>query len=71
MIRRGSSYAGRPLGHTQMRTLTGASIVALLREGNVVGSPRPSEVLRVGDMVVIVGTDDGLAEAARILQSRL
>ncbi len=71
MIRAGSMYAGRPLGDTQMRTLTGTSIVALLRDGAVVGSPRPDEILRVGDMVVIVGTDDGLADAARILQSRL
>ena len=70
MIRPGSTFAGRTLGQTQMRTRTGASIVALLRDGDVVGSPRPDEVLHVGDMVVIVGTEDGLAEAAHILQSR-
>ncbi|MHA7304495.1 cation:proton antiporter regulatory subunit [Arthrobacter sp. TMN-49] len=71
LIRKGSAYAGRPLGDTAMRTKTGASIVALLRGGEVLGSPRPDEILRVDDMVVIVGTDQGLAEAAHILQSRL
>lgn len=71
LIRKGSAYAGRPLGDTQMRTRTGTSIVALLRDGKVIGSPRPDEVLHVDDMVVIVGTDQGLADAAQILQSRL
>lgn len=70
MIRKGTAFAGRPLGDTQMRTRAGASIVALLRENDVIASPRPDEVLHVGDLVVIVGTDEGLAEAARILQSR-
>lgn len=70
LIRAGSTYAGRPLGDTQMRTLTGTSIVALLRNDEVIGSPRPDQVLEAGDLVVIVGTEDGLSEAARILQSR-
>ncbi|RAN71309.1 potassium transporter TrkA [Bacillus sp. SRB_336] len=71
LIRQGSAFAGRPLGDTQMRTLTGTSIVALLRADEVIGSPRPDQVLDVGDLVVIVGTETGLAEAANILQSRL
>lgn len=70
MIRPGSRYAGRPLGETAMRTMTGTSIVALLRENSVIGSPRPDQILLSGDLVVIVGTDDGLMEAAAILQSR-
>ncbi|MGO4385062.1 cation:proton antiporter regulatory subunit [Specibacter sp. RAF43] len=70
LIRDGSAFAGRPLGDTQMRTLTGTSIVALLRDDKVIGSPRPDEILQAGDMAVIVGTDAGLAEAAVILQSR-
>lgn len=71
MIRPGSAYAGRTLGDTQMRTVTGTSVVALLRGDEVIGSPRPDQVLESGDLAVIVGTDDGLAEAAKILQSRL
>ena len=69
LIRAGGTFAGRPLGDTQMRTLTGTSIVALLRDDQVIGSPRPDQVLEAGDLVVIVGTEDGLSEAARILQS--
>lgn len=67
MIRKGSAFAGRTLGETQMRTRTGASIVALLRDGKVIASPRPDATLHVNDLVVIVGTDEGLAAAAEIL----
>lgn len=70
LIRKGSAFAGRALGETQMRTRSGTSIVALLRDDDVIASPRPDETLHVGDLVVIVGTDAGLAEAALILQSR-
>ncbi|MGH3389914.1 MAG: cation:proton antiporter regulatory subunit [Actinomadura sp.] len=38
-ITSGSPYDGRPLGDTQARTRTGASIVAVVRDGEVVASP--------------------------------
>lgn len=69
MIRPGTRFAGQRLGDTQMRTQTGTSIVALLRDNEVIGSPRPDQLLLAGDLVVIVGTDEGLAAAATLLQS--
>lgn len=66
-IPRTSSYAGRPLGQTQVRTRTGASIVAVLRDGSTHASPGPDFVLQAGDLVVTVGTREGLDEVARIL----
>jgi TrkA domain protein len=68
-IQENSPYAGRTLGDTQMRTLTGTSVVAILREGKVIASPRPDQPLKPGDVAVIVGTDAGLTAAADILQS--
>jgi TrkA domain protein len=67
-IPRTSSYAGRPLGQTQVRTRTGASIVAVLRDGSTHASPGPDFVLQAGDLVVTVGTRDGLDQVARILE---
>ena len=66
-IPRTSSYAGRPLGQTQVRTRTGASIVAVLRDGSTHASPGPDFVLQAGDLVVTVGTREGLDQVARIL----
>lgn len=64
----GSPYAGRPLGDTQARTRTGASIVAVLRGGTTHASPGPDFVLHGGDLVVTVGTRGGLDQVSRILE---
>jgi TrkA domain protein len=66
-IAAGSPYDGRPLGDTQARTRTGASIVALVREGEVVASPRPDFVFHADDIVVVVGTAEGTAAVAELL----
>ncbi|HEY8301647.1 MAG TPA: TrkA C-terminal domain-containing protein [Jatrophihabitans sp.] len=62
-----SPYAGRPLGDTQARTRTGASIVAVLRDGSTHASPGPDFRLEAGDLVVTVGTREALDQVARIL----
>ncbi|MGH8862753.1 MAG: cation:proton antiporter regulatory subunit [Jatrophihabitantaceae bacterium] len=64
-----SRYDGRPLGDTQARTRTGASIVAVLRQGHTYASPGPDFVLHAEDLVVSVGTRDGLDRLARILET--
>ncbi|MGF9660638.1 cation:proton antiporter regulatory subunit [Arthrobacter crystallopoietes] len=66
-LTRGSPFAGRPLGDAHIRSSTGASIVAIARQGEILPSPAPSEELRAEDVLVIVGTDEGLAAAAAIL----
>ncbi len=62
-----SPFAGRPLGDTQARTRTGASIVAVLRSGTTHPSPGPDFGLLADDLVITVGTRDGLDQLARIL----
>ncbi|MFB9837877.1 cation:proton antiporter regulatory subunit [Actinoallomurus acaciae] len=66
-IAAGSPYDGRPLGDTQVRTRTGASIVAVVRDGNVVASPRPDFGFQAGDIVVVVGTAEGTAAVGDVL----
>ena|SRR5919204_5197474 len=63
-----SPYAGRPLGDTQARTRTGASIVAVLRQGAVLPSPTPEFILHAGDLVVTVGTQRAVDHVAQILE---
>jgi TrkA domain protein len=64
----GSPYAGRPLGDTRARTRTGASIVAVVRRGEVFASPRPDFLFAEGDVVVVVGTPENTAEVAALLR---
>ncbi|MEQ4721559.1 cation:proton antiporter regulatory subunit [Nonomuraea sp. B19D2] len=63
----GSPYAGRPMGEARVRTRTSASIVAVVRAGQVFASPGPEFVFRAGDVVVVVGSEDSTAEVAGIL----
>lgn len=63
----GSGFVDRPLGETRARTRTGASIVAIVRDETVLASPGPSEVLRAGDVLVVIGTQDGIAGVQRIV----
>lgn len=63
----GSGFVDRPLGETRARTRTGASIVAIVRDKQVLASPGPSEVLHAGDVLVVIGTEDGIAGVQRIV----
>ncbi|ASN81638.1 MULTISPECIES: cation:proton antiporter regulatory subunit [Deinococcus] len=63
----GSPYAGVPLGQTMMRTRTGASIVAVIRDGQAVPAPGPEFILQGGDTIVVVGTPNGVKRAAKLL----
>ena len=63
----GSPYDGRTLGDTALRTRTAVSVVAVVRAGTVHPSPRPDFVLGGGDALITVGTTEGLAKAADVL----
>jgi TrkA domain protein len=63
----GSGYDGKPLGDARIRTLTGASVVAIVRGEDVITSPAPLEVLRSGDALVVIGTRAGIDAVRRIL----
>jgi K+:H+ antiporter subunit KhtT len=65
-IEPGSVYEGRMLADTRARTRTGASIVAVVRRGQVMASPRPDFWFSAGDIVVVVGTAEGTEAVAMI-----
>ncbi|GAA1336006.1 cation:proton antiporter regulatory subunit [Arthrobacter roseus] len=67
LIAKGSPFDGRKLGDTQLRTKTGVSVVAVLSAGQVQPSPTPDFGFAAGDLVVAVGTSEGLDKAANIL----
>lgn len=63
----GSPFDSRTLGDTALRTRTAVSVVAVVRAGTVHPSPRPEFVFGGGDLLITVGTSEGLAKAADIL----
>jgi TrkA domain protein len=66
-IHKGSPFVDRPLGDTRARTRTGASIVAIVRDEDVLASPGPAEMLREGDVLVVIGTEEGIAGVEQIV----
>ncbi|MFR0357401.1 cation:proton antiporter regulatory subunit [Streptomyces sediminimaris] len=67
-VRAESPFAGRALGDTRARTRTGASIVAVVRGEDVIASPGPGQTLRAGDVLVVIGTREGIGGVQRIVQ---
>ncbi|WP_328315915.1 cation:proton antiporter regulatory subunit [Streptomyces sp. NBC_00388] len=66
-ITKRSPYAGRVLGATQARTRTGASIVAVLRRTTAFPSPTPDFRFASGDILVVVGTREGVDAVAELI----
>lgn len=64
----GSPHADQALGSTRARTRTGASVVAIVRGESVIASPTPSEVIRSGDVLVVIGTAEGIEGVRRIIE---
>lgn len=65
----GSAFVGATIAEGGFRTRTGASIVAVLRGGATVPAPGPDHRFEAGDVVVAVGTPDGLAQLRNLLVS--
>lgn len=62
-----SPAAGSTIAEGQLRTRTGASVVALIRSGSTVPAPGSEQRLDAGDVVVAVGTPEGLAQLRELL----
>jgi monovalent cation:H+ antiporter-2, CPA2 family len=53
-----SPMHGRTIGELEVRTKTGASIVAIVRDEQVIANPGPDERFKDGDLVGVMGTPD-------------
>jgi CPA2 family monovalent cation:H+ antiporter-2 len=51
-----SELAGKTIAASEIRTRTGASIVAIIRGNRLIPNPHPDEVLQDGDRVAAIGT---------------
>lgn len=67
-IEPGTPYADHPLGDTRARTRTGASIVAVVRDEEVFASPGPDHRLHAGDVLVVIGTPEGIEQVRTLVE---
>lgn len=61
-----SAAAGRSLAQLNLRGLTGATVLAILRANEQVLAPHGREMIHAGDLLAVAGTTEAV-EAARVL----
>ena len=59
---------GKTILQTDLRLKSGASIVALKRDGTSLVNPPPSTTLAVGDELLVLGGPDQLEAARKLLE---
>ena len=60
---------GKAIADLAIRTRTGVSIIAIIRDDNPIPAPEPTVVLRPGDTAVVTGTAEGMTAARQLLTS--
>ena len=66
-IEAGTGLAGRTIADGQIRTRTGASVVAVIRGDQSIPGPGPDFALAPGDVVLLMGSDQAVEAAERLL----
>ncbi len=64
-----SQVAGRSIGELQIRSRTGASVVAVIRRPASVPAPEPDLVLAADDTLVVAGTPEGVEKVRELVNS--
>jgi TrkA domain protein len=65
----GSAMASATIAEGALRTRSGSSVVAVVRGEDTIAAPGPDHRFAAGDVVVAVGTSDGLAQLRHLLVS--
>jgi K+/H+ antiporter YhaU regulatory subunit KhtT len=66
----GSPMVGRALAELKLSQDTGATLLAVLRDGTAIAAPRPDLVLAAGDRLLALGTDEQLERLEQLLLTR-
>ncbi len=62
-----NALAGRSLAEANLRATVGASVVAILRDRELITNPEPTAILRANDLMGLVGNEEQLNAAQKVL----
>ncbi|MGE3803523.1 MAG: cation:proton antiporter [Gemmataceae bacterium] len=71
LIKEDSTAIGKSIGELRIRNATGATVVAVRRDQQLFLNPGPDQVLKVGDIVVLIGDRHQVDRAVFLLDSTL
>lgn len=63
----GNLLVGQTLAQANVRAKTGASVIAILREGYLIANPKSMTVFQVGDRVGLIGETEEIEATAKLL----
>ncbi|MCU0847329.1 MAG: cation:proton antiporter [Spirochaetes bacterium] len=69
VLDKNSSAAGKAIGDLKIRTSTGASIVAVLRDGNVIPNPETSFIVMPDDYLAVIGDSESRKKFEQFIKS--
>jgi len=61
-----SSLANKSLRESRIKEVTGAMVIAIMREGKIIGVPRADEKIQAGDLLIIIGTRSQLTRLEKL-----
>lgn len=59
---------GQSLAMANIRAMAGASVIAIMRERELITNPEPGAILQVNDLVGLIGNDEQLDAAQKVLE---
>lgn len=65
----GSHLVGQTLANANLRAQTGASVVALFREGDLIANPKSSTLFQPGDRLGLIGDKEEIEAVERLLSN--
>jgi CPA2 family monovalent cation:H+ antiporter-2 len=68
VLNEGSPVVGQNLGELQLREKSGATVIAVVSDGNTVISPGANHKLREGDTIVLLGAPENISNALSMIQ---
>lgn len=64
-----SPVVGLTVATCRIRSTTGATIVAILRDSGSLAVPHPDEVLRAGDVMVVIARPDTVPDIRKLIET--
>ncbi len=65
-VEKGSPVAGKSLAELDLRRKTGVTVIAIIRDGNVIRNPYPDEKLMEGDNLIVLGSKEEIQKVNQL-----
>jgi CPA2 family monovalent cation:H+ antiporter-2 len=63
----GNQHIGQTLAQANLRAKTGASVIAILREGHLIPNPKSMTVFQAGDRIGLIGDKEEIGAVEKLL----